>query len=286
MSRGAASSFEGGFRLPAGTPAMVDTHVHVFERSLPLAAQRRYQPDYDARAQDLLVAMQSAGIARAVLVQPSFLGTDNSYVIEQIARFEGAFAGVAVIEPDMGMADLAALRRAGIVGIRLNCIGSKAPDFSRGTYREMAERLAATGLVIEIQAEGAQWRSIASALPHLPGPVLVDHFGRTPAGDASGGFEALLAAAGETERLWFKFSGPYRFADGAAAGCASAILAAAGPDRVVWGSDWPWTQCEGRFHYAETLDWLARWVPDAAARQAILADNPARLFGLTVPTEQ
>ncbi|MCS0502053.1 amidohydrolase family protein [Ancylobacter mangrovi] len=267
-------------------PATVDTHVHVFERSLPLAARRRYQPDYDATAADLLGVMRPAGIARAILVQPSFLGTDNSYVIEQVLRSRGAFAGVAVIDPGMGAEDLATLRRAGIVGIRLNCIGGPAPDFSRGVHREMAERLAAAGLVIEIQAEGAQWRSIAPCLPQLPGPVLVDHFGRTPAGDASGGFEALLAAAAETENLWFKFSGPYRFADGAAAGCASALLAAVGPGRVVWGSDWPWTQFEGCYRYTDTLDWLARWVPDAGARRAILTTNPARLFGLTAFAEQ
>jgi predicted TIM-barrel fold metal-dependent hydrolase len=263
----------------SGSTTWVDTHVHVFDRQLPLAAGRRYQPDYDATPQDLRDEMAKVGIAKAVLVQPSFLGTDNHYVLDAIADDPQAFAGIAVIDPSMNMDELRVLRQAGIVGVRLNCIGQPAPDLARGVYNDMARRLAETGLVLQIQAEGEQWRQIAPVLGDLPCRVVADHFGRTPPGHASGGFEALLSAATASANIWFKFSGPYRFPEGTADRCAAMILDAVGIERIVWGSDWPWTQFETQHSYEQTLHWLTDWVRDASDRQRILADNPARLFG-------
>ena len=60
---------------------------------------------------------------------------------------------------------------------------------------------------------------------------------------------------------------------------AESVIAAA-PDRVVWGSDWPHVmQRRGMPNDGDLLDALAEWVPDAAQRQRILVDNPARLYG-------
>ena len=263
--------------IPGG---WVDTHVHVFTRGLPFAPARRYQPDYDAAPADLLAAMRQAGVAKAVLVQPSFLGTDNRYLLQAVAAQPDVFAGVAVVDLDATWADLDALRRAGIRGVRLNCIGRPTPDFSRGAVREMAERLAGANLILEIQAEGDQWLSIAPFLKHLSCTILIDHFGRTAPGERHGGFDCLLTAARESSRLWFKFSGPYRLEQGAAALCAPAITAAVGVGRIIWGSDWPATQFEGRHGYPETLRWLEAWVPQAQDRRAVLCGNATRLFDL------
>lgn len=257
----------------------VDTHVHIFERRLPLAAARRYAPDYDATPDALRRDMRAAGIAKAVIVQPSFLGTDNHYLLDAIAADPKSFAGIAVVDPTTGIDELKGLKHSGIVGIRLNCIGQPAPDLEKGVHGAFADRLAEAGLVMQIQAEGAQWRSIAPALGDLACTVLVDHFGRTPAGDESGGFEALLSSTAASN-VWFKFSGPYRFPEGAADRCAAAILNVTGHERIVWGSDWPWTQFEKQHSYPDTLHWLDRWIGDAGDRQQVLADNPARLFDL------
>ena len=256
----------------------VDTHVHIFRRDAVFVAERRYAPDYDASPEALRTRMETAGIGRAILVQPSFLGFDNAYLLAAIAAAPEAFAGVAVVDPRTGSAELAALRRAGIVGLRLNCIGRPAPDFA-GAEGDLARRLAGLGMVLQIQAEGAQWGAMEPFLSDPPGRVVIDHFGRTPAGAPDGGFESLTRAAARTDRLWFKFSAPYRMEAGAARDCAAALLAAAGPGRIVWGSDWPHTQHEGGQSYGQTLDWLADWAPDAADREAILRDNPRRLFG-------
>jgi len=253
----------------------IDTHVHVFRKDANFAADRRYAPDYDATPEALSAAMAANGVAHAVLVQPSFLGTDNSYLLAAIAASPALFSGIAVVPPDMAGSDLAALRARGVAGIRMNCIGRASPDFG-GAERALVHRLADLGMVLQLQAEAAHWRLMEPFLSAAPLRIVIDHFGRTAPGDASAGFETLLRAAECNPNLWFKFSGGYRLAGRDADACASALLDRIGPDRIVWGSDWPHTQFEGLASYQDALAALQRWVPDEHLRRKILTSN-ARL---------
>ena len=62
------------------------------------------------------------GVARIVLIQMSFYGYDNSYMLDTMARFPGVFSGVAVIDP--AAADvrdqMLQLKSRGVRGLRLN----------------------------------------------------------------------------------------------------------------------------------------------------------------------
>ena len=53
------------------------------------------------------------------------------------------------------------------------------------------------------------------------------------------------------------------------------------PERLVWGSDWPHVNMNGRGmpNDGDLVDLLGEWVPDASVRKRILVDNPATLFG-------
>ena len=59
-------------------------------------------------------------------------------------------------------------------------------------------------------------------------------------------------------------------------------LAKHAPERLIWGSDWPHLHMKERMmpNDGDLLDLLADWVPDGKTRDRILADNPARLYGL------
>jgi len=61
---------------------------------------------------------------------------------------------------------------------------------------------------------------------------------------------------------------------------ANALIAVR-PDRLVWGTDWPHTGAWDRAMPADSdlLDWSLQWDGGAASRQAILVDNPVRLYG-------
>jgi len=255
----------------------IDTHVHIFRRDAAFAADRRYTPDYDATPEQLLAEMNAHGVTRAILVQPSFLGTDNSYLLAAIAARPEAFSGIAVVPSDITRSGLAELKARGVLGVRLNCIGRSAPAFD-GAERLLVHAVADLGLVLQIQAEGGQWQAMEPFLTAAPMRIVIDHFGRATPGETSAGFEALLRAAQANPNLWFKFSGGYRLPKLAAAACAATLLSEVGPDRIVWGSDWPHTQFEEHSTYAETLRALQHWAPNHELRDRILTTNACRLF--------
>lgn len=251
----------------------IDTHAHVFRANGPLASGPRYRPDADAPLSAYLELLDRNGIAGAILVQPSFLGTDNRLLLEAIAEAPDRLVGVAVLSPAATLAELEDLRAAGIAGLRLNLIGAEVPPLGRGDWEEHLARVRHAGLHMEVHAEGDQWPRI---LPHLIAHrlrIVVDHFGR-PAQDIDTcvGLRAIHAAAMAGGDIWIKLSAPYRFH--AAATAALAFLrTAVPPDRFVWGSDWPWTQHPQIRDYAAVRSWLDAWVPQPDQRLRILTRN-------------
>ena len=101
----------------------VDSHAHVFKPGLKLAAVRRYAPNYEANKEEFIRNFESKGLTAGMLIQPSFLGTDNSFMIEAIDAYPTKLYGVAVVEPTISFEELQALSTHNIVGIRLNLYG-------------------------------------------------------------------------------------------------------------------------------------------------------------------
>ncbi len=248
-------------------PDIVDTHAHVFLHRLPMAAERRYAPDYDAPIELFLALLDAQGVAAAVLVQPSFYGTDNRYLIEALGHAPDRLRGIAVADPTVRDATLDAWAAAGVVGLRWNLIGADPARLSDPSEQTLLHRIAARGWQVEIQAEGAAWIQILRALDGIDAPIVADHFGRpTPAlGVRCPGFQALLAA-GASRDLYVKASAPYRCGGADTKGYTDSLLDRLGPERLLWGSDWPWTQHEAARQYADTVTPLAVTTAPTARR--------------------
>ncbi len=103
-------------------------------------------------------------------------------------------------------------------------------------------------------------------MEHFDGHIVIDHFGLPDPrlGLRDPGFRALLRE-GETGRTFVKLSAGYRCHGLDVAPLAGALLATLGPRRLLWGSDWPWTQFEKDRSYAQVSADLSRWMPDLAA---------------------
>lgn len=265
----------------ASVETIVDTHVHVFTRALPLASGRRHSPTGDFTLDDLLAATAPHGVGEIVLVQPSFLGTDNGYLLATLARAPQRLRGIVVVAPNVDDDTLDAYGKAGVVGVRLNLIGRDPHEVLAPPWTDLLGRVAAGGWQIEIQAEGRDLPDLIDGLAPLGAPLVIDHFGRPDPrlGVADPGFRRLLAA-GPDGPLYVKISGSYRCGGADATPYAGALLASLGPDRLLWGSDWPFTQFEAVRTYADGLAELRAWL--SPAERAALAATSRRLFGFAL----
>lgn len=264
--------------------AAIDAHAHVFARGLPLAPVVRHAPDYDASLDAYVAHLAAHGITHAVLVQPSFLGTDNTYFVDVLRRYPRRFRGVAMVDPSISDRDLGALDRAGVVGMRLNLVGLPIPDFGAPAWRALFARINALGWHVEIHRCIEDLHAITAPLLAQSCTLVIDHFGRpSPAlGERAPSFRRLLLLA-DTGRVWVKLSAAYRNSlagDGAidAFGAARALRTAFTAERLVWGSDWPHTQHRERVDFDATVAALARWLPDPGERLRVLRDTPRTLF--------
>lgn len=265
-------------------PKACETHSHIYGPAdkYPRAPGRK--PSFGASLEAYETMLKRLGIERCVIVQPSLYSTDNRCTLDAIRYFGLSRArGVAVTRKDVTREELQRLHAAGMRGLRFYLI---VDDFSLADVPEMAQRIAPLGWHLQIQDRGNWLPEAIPILMKLPVEVVVDHIGRTPPenGVNDPGFQALLLFM-ETGRCWVKISAPYlASSDGpphyADVGAKVRALVSVRPDRLVWGANWPHPHHTpgNKPEEADCLDALLDWVPDAAIRNAILADNPAKLY--------
>lgn len=263
--------------LPAGT---CDAHVHVFgpQARYPLAAGRNYTPHVCTLA-DYRKVMSALGIGRAVLVQPSVYGTDNSALLDALREGGPAFRGIAVPAGGTSDAQLRQMHALGVRGIRLNLVNPQMLGIDEALA--LCERVESMGWHLQVQLDLA--RGGGAALKALCAsttlPVVVDHMGRmAPQAGAHVLFDLLAAG-----RCWVKLSAPYRLsAEPAPHEDLSELVRAlvrANPAQLLWGTDWPHTEQRSRTPDAASLAAMLRaWLPDAQMLARVCVANPASLY--------
>ncbi|NBU67979.1 MAG: amidohydrolase, partial [Betaproteobacteria bacterium] len=104
------------------TSPRVDTHFHIFESRQSIKGAR-YNPAYAATLDQWWSQAEAVGVTHGVLVQPSFLGTDNRLLLEGLAAYPGRLMGIAVVEPTISLQEMKELHALGVRGVRLNLVG-------------------------------------------------------------------------------------------------------------------------------------------------------------------
>lgn len=226
--------------------------------------------------------LRTIGCERAVLVQPSVYGTDNSMIADAIKSGTFPLRGVAVVSEDIADRALEDLHAAGFRGIRINT-ASGTPGLKLEHAPRLAARIKPLGWHLQFYMNFHP--EFEAQLAKLPVNIVIDHFGRIPAAGGVGAprFQALLRLL-RRGHCWAKLMGPYfvsdtnpRYPD--LVPFAQAMVKAA-PERVVWGTDWPHPSAREKMpNDGDLADMLAEWVPDEAQRKRILVDNPQRLYG-------
>ena len=265
---------------------VVDCHVHVFDPArFPYAPDTFYAPAGPeiGTVEQLVRTHDVHGVRHALLVGPnSGYGEDNHCLLDALAAGGGRFRGVAVVPNDLPRVRLDGLRAAGVVGVTLNAALLGVPYYAAAAT--LLTALADLDMWADVQVTGDQlrpchrfsrtpaygswwttagvpcrgraWRSgvPGAARPRPPGAC----------GDQAVGAGQVLRPPPPHEDTW-----PF----------LHALLDAFGPDRCVWGSDWPFLRAPVRIDYGPLLALIEELVPDPGNRRRILWETPRREFG-------
>ena len=277
-----ANHIKPSFTLP---PGAADCHAHVFgERTkYGYADNRLYTPPQGVLLKEYLAMLDAIGFTRGVMVHTGVHGTDNSVIVDALRQTNGRLRAVALLRKDVTDEELEALDQAGVRGFRANLVAKIGVQFEAA--RKLAARVAPLGWHAQFLMDVENFPDLDRIADAYPCEMVIDHMGRPEVakGVNAPGFQALVRAL-KNGRAWSKLSAPYRTSRGAIpyddiTPFAHALVAAA-PERLVFGTDWPHVMMDGEMPNTGTLvERLASWVPDAATRQKILVDNPAKLYG-------
>jgi predicted TIM-barrel fold metal-dependent hydrolase len=265
----------------------IDCHNHVFDPArFPYRADTAYRPSMQeiGTAAQFAHVMDACGVQHALLVGPtSGYRTDNRCMLDAIARGGDRFKGIAVVDHDVSRAELVDMKNSGVVGIAFNPAmeGVDAMDSADALFNTLAD----LDMFAQIQTLGDQLAALQPLIGRTRTRILIDHCGRPDltAGIDQPGFQTLLRLA-DNDRTVVKISGLQKFSQleypyEDAQIFARQILHAFGPDRCIWGSDWPFLRAPARMDYAPLLTLVQRLIPDPNARRRVLWTTPCRLFG-------
>ena len=273
------------FKMP---PGACDAHLHVygpFDR-YPLVAERGYDPDPHSTLDDYLKTHRALGLERAVIVTGSGNGTNNSITLDALRRMNGSFKGLALHDPSITDSELVELREGGFSGFRIKTNGRGGLSFDDS--KRMAARTEGFGWHVEFMSQSLE--EVIGAVPFLNSlkvPYMFDHVAHAEPHMTGGDqeFAELLKILKNEEHAWINLYSFYQLSEAGPPDyrdMVDVVHAIVGnrADNIVWGSNWP----HGGVRVpmpddGDLLDFLLATVPEERTRNAILADNPARLYG-------
>ena len=254
---------------------IVDAQVHVWaahtpERPWAPGREREAQRRYPVPPESLLLQMDLAGVARAVLVPPSWEGDRNDLALNAAATYSDRFGVMGRLRLDDPAApDLVSTWREqpGMLGMRFTFHNEHnrhlLTDGSAGWLWPAAER-AGIPIMVLVPGQLEAFERIARAHPGLR--FVIDHFGlnlwlRPP--EVWDDLAAVCALA-RYPNVAVKASGapsfsrePYPFADTHEP--LHRLFEAFGPQRTFWGTDLTRMRCtyyECIHHFTDHLSWL------------------------------
>ena len=249
------------------------------------------------------------GFKHATVVLPSVYETDNGVLLDALRQFKGQFRGIAVVDPEnVTDSTLAEMHEVGVRGVRVNFGNGATDEEIVSAVEKNAEIARKRDWVVEIWVPLSAFEALHSIIPDLGVRVVMDHFAHAEVGSKtndtantidpykSKGFPEVIDLL--TRRLLFvKISAPYQNSKADPLYEDMRVVAEslinAGPDMVVFGSDWPHTSSKegnaavgGRLNEQEYRDIdddalvevIKGWAGSEAQVHRMFVDNPRRLW--------
>ncbi|MGC0272232.1 amidohydrolase family protein [Pseudactinotalea sp. Z1739] len=283
---------------------IVDAHAHVFAASDqdPRQTNELVPADRYATIEDYRDRLNAAGVDKAVLVP---LDEHDAYVAAQLALHPDRFRAIAVASAaDLGRTgddpvDHLRTRRETFpfAGIRTMWLGEPGTPLADSPIRPMLAYMETEGLILWSYLPPDQaplLTEVGELYPDLR--VVLNHMGFTPhdmqvdrhsrpwfATGLTPQRRAEVEALARFDSVHLMFSGhyalshqPHPYPEVHEAGAA--LVAAFGPERTLWGSDWPWIDQEPG--YPATYEIVNLALPDLShgERAMIRGGTAQRLF--------
>ncbi len=252
----------------------VDAHVHVWtpdtvRYALAPGFKKENMKPASFTPEELFKHCKPAGVGRINLIQISFYGFDNSYLLDMIAKYPDVFVGTAVInplgkDPEREMDDLA---KRGVRAFRIHPKLSEQP-IERWLRPEGYQKMFAAG------ARNNQAMACLigpDALPELDRmcaefpdtPVIIDHLARIGADGVIRDEEVdRLCGMAKHKKIMVKIGALYALGKKQPpytdlAPMIKKVIAAFGSRRCMWESDGPF-QVQGEHTYQASVDLVQR----------------------------
>jgi 2-pyrone-4,6-dicarboxylate lactonase len=265
----------------------VDAHCHVFGPGavFPYAPERKYTP-VDAPKETLWALRDFLGFERNVIVQGTCHGTDNRALVDALRNSGGRARGVASVSRDVTDSELADLHDAGVRGVRFNFVKRLVDVTPPAVLHEIATRIAPLGWHVVVYFEAQDLPELVPFFASLPTIVVVDHMGRPDVQLPVEGpeFERFVGFMREHSNVWSKVSGAERLSIKGPPGYSDFVpfarrIVESFPRRVLWGTDWPHPNMKSHMpDDGDLVNLLPRIAPTPELQQALLVDNPMRLY--------
>jgi predicted TIM-barrel fold metal-dependent hydrolase len=279
-----------------GQRMIVDTHAHIYspdETAYPPIEKPYRPPAGTGSPEHLRREAAAAGVDRVMMVQTTtFYGWDNRFVRDTAPAAREWAVGVCTLDPEYPHSTdvlYALAQRSNVRALRTYASGGSGQErrYDHPGNRRLYAEAREVGIVINALLNAGAADQLAQMLADFPDqPVVLDHCLALSAGR---NFDATVAAVVDlarfpnlTAKLTFLPTGSaeeYPFRD--MHGALRRFVDAYGPERCIWGSDFPCELWCPKVTYAGHLQLFKEELGLSAAEQAaILGDTAARLYRL------
>jgi L-fuconolactonase len=275
---------------------VIDAHLHLWDTErLRYEWLRRPENAAINRTfgfEDFKVRAEAAGVDRAVLVQADDSAADTDAMFEVAAahpEIAGVVAWVPLARPAEAAERLDELAgRPAFAGIRTLIHDQPDPDWLlRPDVGEGLALLEQRGVPFDVIAVLPRHLSHVPVLSerHPALRMVLDHLAHPPLGATGmGEWRALITSAAANPLVYAKVSGLYPPHEAWTADelreVAEFAFGLFGPERLMFGSDWPVAELSGGYAKVRTeLSRLFAQLP-AAGRDAVLGGTAARFYAL------
>lgn len=244
---------------------IIDTHTHLFAPDVeryPVDPEASYTPEVEGSVELLQQQMASAGVDRALTISPWPYRWDMSYVLDILpANRDWLAVGVLVdpFDPD-GPDRLTGFVDRGVCGLRIQGRILDMEPLDQSATTPLWRRAAELGITLDVNASQEEYGAVANRARQFPElPIVLDHCGyvSTHLYPPEPCVEPVLRMA-DYPNVYAKLS----FIGGASSQpypcddvhwMVRQIVDAFGPQRCIYGSNFPTPQYNATLSYPETL---------------------------------